>query len=183
MAEVKVIEHAPEGVMGVAPQVSNEEKTWAALAHASTLITLALALPTAGLGGLLTIFLPLIVYLVYRERSQYVAYHAMQAFALQLVATVGVFVALIVGSVALALIWVVSLLLVFILVGIILVPIAALLTALFALVLVFLPFVLTGFSLAAVIQTAGGHPFDYPYLGEQVKRWLDRGAGEAAPLV
>jgi uncharacterized Tic20 family protein len=56
---------------------SENERTWAALAHASTLLNLA----APGAGGIIA---SLIIYLSYKERSTWVAFHALQATLFQL---------------------------------------------------------------------------------------------------
>lgn len=56
---------------------SENERTWAALAHASTLLNLA----APGAGGIIA---SLIIYLSYKERSNWVAFHALQATLFQL---------------------------------------------------------------------------------------------------
>jgi len=56
---------------------SENERTWAALAHASTLLNLA----APGLGGIIA---SLVIYLSYKERSTWVAFQALQATLFQL---------------------------------------------------------------------------------------------------
>jgi uncharacterized Tic20 family protein len=56
---------------------SENERTWAALAHASILLNLA----APGLGGIIA---SLVIYLSYKERSSWVAYHALQSILFQL---------------------------------------------------------------------------------------------------
>ena len=60
---------------------SNNETTWAALAHLSVLLNLV----TGFLGGIVAI----IIYFVYKDRSRFVAYHAMQSFIFQTIAWLG----------------------------------------------------------------------------------------------
>ncbi len=163
--------------------VTSEERTWAALAHASTLVTLLLALGTAGIGGLLFVFVPLAIYLIYKDKSEYIAFHAAQAFALQMLASVGFFVAIIAAVVVVVIAWVVTGLLSIILIGLVLIPVALLLTLALALALVVLPFVLGGFSLVATIQAGGGEEYRYPYLGQWIAAWLARSQAPARPAV
>ncbi len=172
-----------EMVAGAQPATTSEERTWAALAHASSLLTLLLALGTAGIGGLLMVFAPLVVYLIYKDRSRFVAFHAAQAFALQIIASVGFFMAIIVALVVIVLAWVITGLLSAILIGLILIPVALLLTLALVLALVAAPFVLGGFSLVAAIQTASGDDYYYPYVGRWVADWLARSRAEEAPAV
>ena len=164
-------------------QLTGDERSWAALAHASSIITLMLAFPTMGLGGLLTVWIPLAIYLSYKDRSDYVAYHAAQALALQLIGTVGYFTAIIAAGI----VWSVAALLVallsVILIGIILIPVLIVLTI--ALVVGFLaaPFVLSAFSLVAAVQTGGGEDYRYPYVGRWVASWFQRQPRQAPPAV
>ncbi len=149
-----------------------EERTWAAIAHASSILTLLVALGSAGIGGLIFAFIPLGIYLIYKDRSDYVAYHAAQAFALQMVGSVGYFLAIL----AAIIIWVVAVVIVallsVILIGLVLVPILIIATPVLILALVAFPFVLGGFSLVATIQTGSGEDYHYPYLGRWVENWL-----------
>jgi uncharacterized Tic20 family protein len=165
------------------PETTSEERTWAALAHASTLLTMLVSLMTLGVGGLLFVFVPFIIYLVYKDKSDYVAYHAAQSFALQIVGTVGLFVAVLAGTIVLILLWVIAGVLSIILVGLLLIPVALVLTVAFALLIVAAPFVIGGFSIAATIETGGGKDYRYPYLGDWVLDWVSRGSAPAAPTV
>jgi uncharacterized Tic20 family protein len=167
----------------IKPETTSEERTWAALAHLSAILTVFVAFGSAGIGGVFFVFVPLVIYLMYKDKSQFVAYHAAQAFALQVVASVGFFVAILAAAVIIALAWVVTGLLSIILIGLILIPVALLLTVALALALVAIPFVFGGFSIAAGIQTASGEDYEYPYLGRWVADWLARHEAEPAPMV
>lgn len=159
-----------------------EERTWAAVAHASSIVGVLVSLATLGVGGLLFAFIPLGIYLLYRDRSKYVAYHAAQALALQLVGSVG-FLGAIVASLVLGVLAVVVVaLLTVILIGLVLWPVLAVLAILVPLALVIFPFVLAGFALVATVQTAGGEDYDFPYIGRWVMGWLSRD-GEQTPAV
>lgn len=61
--------------------LSREERTWAVIAHLSVLLNLV----TGFLGGIAA----LVIYFVYRSRSRFVAYHAMQSFIFQTIAWLG----------------------------------------------------------------------------------------------
>lgn len=161
------------------------ERTWAAIAHASSIVTLLLAFPTMGLGGLLTVWVPLAIYLVYKDKSDYVAFHAAQALALQVAGTAGYFVAIVAAIIAWTLAVVVVALLSVILIGLILVPVLLVLTLALLLGLLLAPFVLGGFALVAAVQTAGGESYHYPYLGRWVADRLarTRQRGQAPPVV
>ena len=59
----------------------HDERLWASLAHASYLLNFVT--------GLLGVAAPLVIYVLYKDRSRFVAYHAMQSFIFQLVWWVG----------------------------------------------------------------------------------------------
>ena len=100
---------------GTAPQplAPADERTWAMLAHLSVLLNLVT--------GFLGVGAALLIYLIYKDRSRYVAYQAMQAFLMQLLFWAG-------GGVLIGIMWAVVGALSAILVGILLIPIALLLT-------------------------------------------------------
>lgn len=152
--------------------VDSNERRWAALAHASTLLTAAVALPSFGAGTLVTIFIPLLIYLAFRNRSDYVAFHALQAFTIQLVGTVGWFTLLLVGGIAWGLMLLVSLVLILLVVGAVLFPIILLLGALAFVASFALPLGMIIYSLIATIETWNGHDYRYPYIARWVERQL-----------
>lgn len=166
----EISERAPKAI--AVPTTTSEERTAAALTHASTLLTLLVGLPTAGIGGVIFVFLPYLVYLSYREKSGFVAFHAAQAFALQIVLTIGGFLALLVGVLIIVLAWVLTGVLSLILVGLILIPVALLLTLAIIAIWIGSPFVLGAFSFVGAIETAQGRDYHYPYLGQWVEDWL-----------
>jgi uncharacterized Tic20 family protein len=165
------------------PETTSEERTWAALAHISTLITLLFALPSGGLGGLLFVFVPFVIYLAYKDKSRYVAYQAAQAFALQVIATAGYLLLILISVIVTVLAWVITGVLTAILIGVILIPIAILITLIAVTAIVGVPFALGGFSIVATIQTANGDDYHYPYLGQWVANWLERQPVESGPAV
>jgi uncharacterized protein len=65
----------------VIPVPPNEERTWAMLAHLSILLNLV----TGFLGGIIAI----IIYFIYKDRSRFIAYHAMQSFIFQSITWLG----------------------------------------------------------------------------------------------
>ena len=73
------MEALPSGETITSP--TSEEKTWAMLAQLSVLANL--------LTGFLGPVIALVIYLVYKERSRYVAYQSLQAFIFQLIWWVG----------------------------------------------------------------------------------------------
>ncbi len=164
-------------------EVTSEERTWAALAHASTILTLLVSFGTAGVGGLLFVFVPFVIYLSYRDKSEYVAYHAAQAFALQVVGTLGFFLLVLASVLVIVVAWVVTAVLIVILIGLLLIPVALLITIVLVLLVVAFPFALGGFSIVATIETSAGKDYRYPYLGQWVAEWLERNTAGAKPAV
>lgn len=155
------------------PETTSEERTWSALAHASTILTYLT-------GGLL-IFVPIVIYLIYKDKSRYVAYQAAQAFAIQLVGTVGWLLGFLVLVIIIAIAGAISLILCAVLVGIILTPIVGLLGTAALTIWTALPFIIMGLSVWATVETAGGKAYDYPYLGEWVTERLTNN-GNSQPV-
>lgn len=167
----------------ISENITSKERFWAAAAHLSTLLTLFVAVLTLGIGAVPFVAIPLIIYLSFKDQSDYVRDQALQAFALQILISVGFFVGLIVLSLILALIWLVSGLLVFILVGFILLPIAALITVAVVLALICLPFAVGILAIMAAAQTAEGRDFSYPYMDQLIAAWTGRKQDSAEPRV
>jgi uncharacterized Tic20 family protein len=165
------------------PETTSDERTWATLAHLSAILTVLFALPTGGLGGLLLVFVPFGIYIAYKDKSRYVANQAAQAFALQIVATVGFFVAILVGVILIVVVWLITGLLSAILIGLILIPVALLLTLAIILIWVVFPFVAGGLSIVAAVETGNGRDYRYPYLGRRVSDWLAQQQAGSTPAV
>jgi len=149
--------------------IDENERKWAALAHGSTLLTALVAMASGGLGVLLTILVPLFIYFSFRKRSEYVAFHALQAFTIQLVGTVGWLALFIVGTIVGLALFFVSLILIVVLVGIILAPLVVLLYVLFVLVSLLLPIAMVIYSVIAAVETWNGQNYRYPYIA----RWVE----------
>ena len=175
--------HIQESTGTIKPETTSEERTWATLAHLSAILTLLVGIPTGGLGGLLLVFVPFGIYLVYKDKSRYVTEQAAQAFAMQIVATVGFFVAILAGAVVIVLAWVITGLLCAILIGLILIPIALLLTLAIVLIWLAFPLVAGAFSVVAAVETGNGRDYSYPYLGPWVSDWLARNEASSPPAV
>lgn len=150
-------------------QVDENERKWAALAHASTLVTALLALPSGGLLVLLTMFAPLLIYFAFRRRSEYVAFHALQAFSIQLIGTIGFLVVVIFGIFAWTALIVLSALLVLLVIGIVLLPVVVLAALAYFLVSLVLPLGMVIYSVIAVFETWKGRNYRIPY----VARWVE----------
>ena len=149
--------------------VTDNERKWAALAHASTLLTALVALPSAGLIVLLTMFAPLLIYLAFRQRSEYVAFHALQAFTMQLIGTIGFLVALLLGVVVWTALLILSLVLIVVVVGVVLTPVVALAALVYFLVVLLMPLGMVIYSVIAMVETWSGHNYRVPYIA----RWVE----------
>ena len=165
--------HRPNTKRRVPVPSDENDKMWAAAAHASAIVTLVAAL-SSGPGVVVGLFIPLVIYLVFRTRSEYVAFHALQAFTFQTVATVGT-VAMIIGFALLTLIsGIASLLIVgipffimFLFLTMMMVPIS-----LFSIL-----FVMPVYSLSAFFATLNGRNFRYPWVADWVDDQLTNGKG------
>ena len=145
-----------------------DEWTAAALAHASIILTLVLG-AAGGIGAPVGLAVPLAMYFGYREKSRFVAFHALQSFVYQ---AAGLLVYVVVAAamgVLVTMAWNISGWLSAVLVGFLLMPFALLLTLLMVLVLVGAPLVWLGYGLYAAYQVYQGRNFYYWLIGE----WLE----------
>ncbi len=151
-------------------EVGDNERKWATLAHGSTLLTALLGIPSGGLMVLITMFAPLLIYFAFRKRSEYVAFHALQAFTIQLVGTIGALVIITVGSlIALTLLLVsVPLLLVFLL-GLVLMILTVIAWVLLIAVALAMPLGMVIYSVIAMFETWNGKNYRIPYIA----RWVE----------
>lgn len=63
------------------PLSANEERQWAMYSHFSVLINLFTAFVGAAI--------PIIIFFLYKDRSKFVAFHAMQSFVMQIICFLG----------------------------------------------------------------------------------------------
>jgi uncharacterized Tic20 family protein len=151
-------------------RVSDNERLWASAAHASAWVTFLAAVFTTGAAIPLTMFVPLVIYFLFRKQSDYVAFHALQAFVLQLVGIIGALALLTVGGVLWVIGLVIALLLVLALIGFVLVPVWAIVGIVLLITALLLPFGMVLFSTIGAVQTYNGRDYRYPYIA----RWVDR---------
>jgi uncharacterized Tic20 family protein len=151
-------------------RVSDEERLWAALAHGSVWITFALFFTTAGVGVPLSVFIPVMIYFLFRKKSDYVTFHALQAFVLQLVGTVGALALLVIGGIIWVIGLIVSLVLIVVIVGIVIAPLWGLVGIALLVVVVLMPFAMLLLGTIAMIETYNRRDYRYPYIA----RWVDR---------
>jgi uncharacterized protein len=146
---------------------TEEERMWAAIAHGSAVLTLLIGLLTGGLATLFTLFIPLGIYFAFRQRSQYVAYAALQAFALQVLGTVGWLVIVVAGALIGAILIAI---LVITVIGIPVAILVAIVLALFILASLLLPLGMAVYGAIAAWQTYQGKQYRYPWIAN----WIDR---------
>lgn len=151
-------------------RVSDDEKLWASIAHGSVWLTLIGGLLSFGTIVPISIFVPLVIYFMFRRRSDYVAFHALQAFVLQLIGTVGAFAVLLVGGLVWTLGMAIALLAVFILVGFILVPLWGVVGVVLGAVILVMPIAMLLYGTIAAVETYNGRDYRYPLIA----RWVDR---------
>ena len=132
------------------PMAPGDERTWGVLALLSVLLNL--------LTGFAGPIVSLVIYLVYKDRSRFVAYQALQSTIFQLLWWFG-------GGVLIGLIWAVVGLLSMLLVGILLIPFALLATLLLAL----LPLGALVYGIVGGIQVSQGQDFKYWLIGDWVR--------------
>jgi uncharacterized Tic20 family protein len=123
-----------------------DERLWAAIAHASILLNLV--------SGLLGVIAPLVIYLVYKERSRFVANHAMQAFVFQLVWWVG-------GGILAGVAWAAVAFLSIFLVGLLCIPVA--------IVISLVPVAACVYGIIGALQAYEGKDFRYWLIADWVK--------------
>jgi uncharacterized Tic20 family protein len=131
------------------PLTDSEARTWAMLSHLSVLLNLVT--------GFLGVIVPLIIYLIYKDRSRYVAYQSMQAFVFQLIWWGG-------GGLIIGVIWAITGVLSAIVIGLLCVPFALIAT----LVLALMPLVALVYGVYAALETNQGKDFRYWLVGD----WL-----------
>jgi len=164
MQDVQVEERMHEKV--VAPA---DEWTSAALAHASVVLTFVLAF-AGGVGAFVGLAVPLVIYLGDRDRSRFVAFHALQALFFQVAGIVIYIVLATAMALWVAAAWTITGVLSAVLIGLLLVPFALLLTLLMILLLLGAPLAWLGYGVYAAYQVYQGRLFRYWLIGE----WLER---------
>jgi len=125
----------------------SEERMWASMAHLSVLINLVTGVfgPVAAL----------LIYLVYKDRSRYVAYQSLQSLLLQLIGWVG-------GGLIIGAAWAITGALSAVLIGLCLIPFALLIT-------IFLPLGTIVYAIIAAVKTNQGEDFRYWLIGDWVR--------------
>ncbi len=135
----------------IEPLSPSDERTWAMLAHLSVLLNLVT--------GFLGIITALVIYLVYKNRSRYVAYQSMQAFVFQLVWWFG-------GGILAGIFWVITGTLSIVLVGLLCIPLAC--------VISLLPLGAMVYGVIGAVQCNNGQDFQYWLIGDWVRGELTK---------
>ena len=137
----------PPSQEGMSP---SKEHTWAMLAHLSILLNL--------ITGFLGPVFAFIIYLVYKDKSRYVAYQSLQATIFQLIVWIGVWLGL--GA-----IWLVTGALSLVLIGLLCIPF----TCIASILLVFVPIASLVYGVIAGIKCSSGEDFRYWLVGDWVQ--------------
>ncbi len=164
-AEVKALTPRPR--LGL----TREEMNWAAVAHASILVTLLLGLSTGGLAAIFGLAIPAIIWAVYRDKSAYVADQARQATIFQLAGIVALLVLTLGGAMLVVVGWAVTAVLLVILVGLLLVPVMILLTVLWPIAILVLPITQVVYGCYAAAEAYNGRPFRYRWTTDLIDRY------------
>ena len=176
-AETKVLaqEQDDRSVAVLAPTphlgLTREEMNWAALAHGSILLTLLLGISTGGIAAILGPIVPAIIWYAFRDKSEYVEEQARQATIFQLAGLLALLALVVVGAVLVATGWVVSAVLVVLLVGLLLLPVMAVVTLLWGVAIVALPIAQVVYGCYAAVETYSGRPFRYRWVADQIDRY------------
>ncbi len=131
------------------PLTPEEERQWAMVAHLSVLVNLV--------SGFLGPVVPLGIYMIYKDRSRYVAYQSLQALIFQLIWWVG-------GWTLVGIAWTLTSLLTAVFIGVLCIPFACILTA--------MPLVALGYGIYGGIQTSQGQDFKYWLVGDWMRSTL-----------
>lgn len=177
-AETKKLEPEAEAekslaVMAASPHLglTRNEMAWAAVAHASILLTLLLGVSTGGIAAILGPIVPAIIWYVFRDRSEYVVEQARQATIFQLVGILALLALAIVGAILVAAGWVVSAVLVVVLIGLILMPVMLIVTLAWVAAVVALPIVQVVYGCYAALEAYNGRPFRYWWIADVIDRY------------
>lgn len=131
------------------PLTPQEERQWAMLAHMGVLANLV--------SGFLGPVVPLAIYLIYKDRSRYVAYQSLQGLIFQLIWWVG-------GGILTGIAWAITGTLSAVLIGLLCIPFACVISA--------MPLVALVYGVYAGIQCNQGADFKYWLIGDWFRNTL-----------
>jgi uncharacterized protein len=136
----------PQQSVQMVPLTQSEERQWAMLAHLSILINL--------FSGILGLVAALVIYVVFKDRSRYVAYQSLQAFLFQLIGWVG-------SGVLIGAAWTITGILSAVLIGLCLIP--------FAILISLIPLGALIYGVIGGVQCSQGEDFQYWLVGNWVR--------------
>lgn len=131
------------------PLTPEEERQWAMIAHLGVLVNLV--------SGFLGPAVPLGIYMIYKDRSRYVAYQSLQALIFQLIWWVG-------GGILAGIAWAITGALSAVIIGLVCIPFACVISA--------MPLAALGYGIYGGIQTNQGQDFKYWLVGDWVRSRL-----------
>ena len=131
------------------PLSQSDERQYAMFAHLSVLLNLVT--------GFLGVVVPLVIYMVYKDRSKYLAYQSLQALVFQLIWWVG-------GGILSGIAWFGTSILSAVLIGLICIPFACIISA--------MPLVALGYGVYGGVQASQGQDFKYWLIGDWVRNTL-----------
>jgi uncharacterized Tic20 family protein len=151
--------------------LTREEMGWAAVAHASILLTVLLGVTTGGIAVFLGPLVPAIIWYIYRDRSEYVVEQARQATVFQVAGILALLSLAIVGAILLVVGWAVSAVLVIVFVGLILMPAMLIVTLAWVVAIVALPIAQMVYGCYAALEAYNGRPFRYRWIADGIDRY------------
>jgi uncharacterized Tic20 family protein len=151
--------------------LTRDEMTWAALAHASILVTFLLGVATGGVGAILGVIIPAAIWYAYRDKSEYVVDQARQATIFQLAGVLGWYALILAGAIVLVAGAVVGAVLTIILIGLLLLLVVALLAVIWGAAILVLPIAQVVYGCYAAAEAYNGRPFRYRWIMDVVDRY------------
>ena len=151
--------------------LTRDETNWAALAHASILLTLLLGVLTGGIAVFLGPIVPALIWYAYRGKSEYVTEQARQATIFQVAGLLALLALAIVGAILVAVGWAVSAVLVIVLIGLVLLVVMAIVTLLWGAAIIALPITQVVYGCYAALEAYNGRPFRYWWVADVIDRY------------
>lgn len=148
---------------------SGDDRAWAAIAHASALVTVLFGILTGGALCLVGPIVPLVIWLVFRERSRFVARHALQATLFQALVVILTAIVGVLGLILVAVAWVGAGVLMAAVIGFCLIPVALALTLLWLMATLGLPVAALVYACYGAYEVVEGRDFRYWLVGNWVK--------------
>ena len=177
MAEEEKVEvwaaEEPRELVAARPRLglTRDETNWAALAHASILLTLVLGVSTGGIAAFLGPVVPALIWYAYRDKSEYVTEQARQATIFQVAGLLGLLALVLVGAIVMVAGWVVSAVLVIVLIGIVLLLAMLIVTLAWGAAVIVLPIAQVVYGCYAALEAYNGRPFRYWWIADAIDRY------------